>query len=277
MAISVSIGGPKIDGLELMSPAVPEFDTAVRSLFRGNSDKLLKMKPFLTILSNHSHRTLVAYALKWEVARPTGRQITTVLHKYPDAVAPAAPRRGNEIRSGEQNIVLMSIELDCGRWRGQATEDFYLRQFIRSFKEYKHASALEISIDAAIFDDGAFFGPNMSKLDQHFRAYVDAKQDYYRMIVQGLDSGMSLDEALAPIEAVVKANAANPRLDLGDVRAKWRRIAAPEVRGWRIRYGDQAAPDIYRRALRNEPFEIRGSANRAAAESERILSHVACP
>ena len=143
MAISVSIGGPKIDGLELMSPAVPEFDTAVRSLFRGNSDKLLKMKPFLTILSNHSHRTLVAYALKWEVARPTGRQITTVLHKYPDAVAPAAPRRGNEIRSGEQNIVLMSIELDCGRWGGQATEDFYLRQFIRSFKEYKHASALE--------------------------------------------------------------------------------------------------------------------------------------
>ena len=95
--------------------------------------------------------------------------------------------------------------------------------------------------------------------------------------MQGLDSGMSLDEALAPIEAVVTANAANPRLDLGDVRAKWRRIAAPEVRGWRIRYGDQAAPDIYRRALRNEPFEIRGNANRAAAESERILSHVACP
>jgi hypothetical protein len=75
-----------------------------RLLFRGNSDKLLKMKPFLTILSNHSDRTLVAYALKWEVARPAGKQITTEQHKYPDAVAPAAPRRGNEIRSGVARI-----------------------------------------------------------------------------------------------------------------------------------------------------------------------------
>ena len=123
MAISVTIGGPKIEGLELMSPVVPEFDTTVRSLFRGNSDKLLKMKPFLAILSNHSDRTLVAYALKWEIARPAGRQITTEQHKYPDAVAPTAPRRGNEIRPGEQNIALMSIELNCGRW-GEATKNF---------------------------------------------------------------------------------------------------------------------------------------------------------
>jgi hypothetical protein len=37
MAISVTIGGPEIHCLELMSPAVPEFDAAVHSLFRGNS------------------------------------------------------------------------------------------------------------------------------------------------------------------------------------------------------------------------------------------------
>ena len=180
MAISVTIGGPNIDGLELMSPSVPEFDTAVRSLFRGKSDRLLQMKPFVTILSNHSDRTLVAYALKWEVARPGGRLTTTDQHKYPDAVAPSAPQRGNEIRPGERNIALMSIELDCGRWGSEPTEDFYLRQFIGWFKKYKDVSHLEISIDAAIFEDGALFGPNKSELDQHFTAYVDAKQEYYR-------------------------------------------------------------------------------------------------
>jgi hypothetical protein len=205
MAISVTIGGPKIEGLELVSPAVPEFDAAVRSLFRGNSDELLKLKPFLTILSNRCDRTLVAYALKWEITQRAGKHLSTSQHKYPDAVAPAAPRRGNEIRPGEQKIVAMSIEIDCGRWGGQATEDFYLRQFIDWFTEYNDANALEISIDAAIFDDGEFIDPNKSKLDQHFGSYVNAKQDYYKIILEGLDSGMSLDEAFAPIEAVVKS------------------------------------------------------------------------
>lgn len=276
MAISVTIGEPKIEGLELMSPADSEFDTTVRTLFKGNCNKLLKMKPFLTIVSNHSDRTLVAYALKWEVARASRRQITLDQHKYPDAVS-AAPRRGNEIRPGEQNIALMSIELNCGRFDGEATEDFYLRQFIGWFKEYKDARDLEISIDAAIFEDGAFFGPNKSELDQHFRAYVDAKQDYYRMIVQALNSGMSLDDAFAPVEAVLKGNIANPDLHSENVGTMWRRIAASEVRSWRTRYGNEAAPEIYRRALRSEPFEIRGSVNRLVAETARLLSHVACP
>jgi hypothetical protein len=277
MVTSVTIGGPKIEGLELMSPTIPEFDAEVRSLFKGNSDQLLKLKPFLTILSNRCDRILVAYALKWEVAQPDGTSVITPQHKYPDAVAAVAPRRGNEIRPGEQKIVAMSIEIDCGRWGGQATEEFYLRQFIDWFTEYNNANALEISIDAAIFDDGEFIGPNQSELDQHFGSYVDAKQDYYRMIMEGLDAGMSLDAALAPIEAVVRVDAANPGLDIRNVRKMWQMIAAPEVRSWRVKYGDEAAPEIYRRALRTEPFVIRGGTSPAPADNERILSHVACP
>jgi hypothetical protein len=277
MPISVTVDGPKIEGLELMSPAAPEFDAAARSLFTGNSNELLKLKPFLTILSNRCERTLVAYALKWEVALHAERRITTSQHKYPDAVVPGAPRRGNEIRPGEQKIVAMSIELDCGRWGGEATQEFYLSQFINWFTQYNDANALEISIDAAIFDDGEFIGPNKSDLVLDFKSYVDAKQDYYRMILQGLDSGMSFDEAFAPVEAVVKANAVNPGLDSRDVRTMWKRIAAPEVRMWRLKYGDDGAAEIYRRAVRTEPFMIRGGASPDAAENERILSHVACP
>jgi hypothetical protein len=276
MAISVTIGAPKIEGLELMSPAAPDFDAAVHSLFRGNADELLKLKPFLTILSNRCDRTLVAYAIKWEVAQRIGTYGSMSQHKYPDAVAPEAPRRGNEIRPGEQKIVAMGIEIDCGRWGGQATEEFSLRQFVEWFTEYKDAKALEISIDAAIFDDGEFSGPNKSELDRDFKWYVDAKQEYYRIILKGLNSGMSLDEALAPIEAVIKAAAANPGLHSRDVSTIWKRIAAPEVRIWRLKYG-AAAPEIYRRALRTEPFVIRGGSAPNATENEQILSHVACP
>jgi hypothetical protein len=276
MVIPITIGGPKIEGLELMAPTLPEFDATVRSLFRGSSDELLRLKPFLTVLANRRDRTLVAYALKWEVSQRGQQRVITSQHKYPDAVAPAAPRRGNEIHPGEQKIVPMSIELDCGRWGGQATDEFYLRQFVDWLDEYSDVNRLAISIDAAIFDDGEFIGPDESELGQDFSAYVDAKQEYYRRIVQALDSGMSLDEALAPVEAVVRANIADPGFDFSDVRRMSERIAAPEVRSWRLKYGDDAAPEIYRRALRSEPFVVRGLASNPA-ESERILSHVACP
>jgi hypothetical protein len=101
--------------------------------------------------------------------------------------------------------------------------------FIDWLTEYHDANALDISIDAAIFDDGKFIGPNRPNSTGTSDRYVEAKQDYYRIILRGLDSGMSLDEAFSPIEAVIKANAAKPGLDSRDVRTTWKRIAAPEA------------------------------------------------
>jgi hypothetical protein len=53
--------------------------------------------------------------MRWEIAQGAGRHTTTSQYKYPDAIAPAVPRRGNEIRPGERKIVAMSIEINCGR------------------------------------------------------------------------------------------------------------------------------------------------------------------
>ena len=108
-----------------MSPTGPEFDAAARSLFRGNCEELLKLKPFLTIVSNQCDRTLVAYALVWNLAQ-WGTGVMFDQRKYPDAVSPASPRRGNEIRPGERKITAMGIEIHGGLWGEQATEDFYL-------------------------------------------------------------------------------------------------------------------------------------------------------
>lgn len=210
-----------------MSPTGPEFDAAARSLFRGNCEELLKLKPFLTIVSNQCDRTLVAYALVWNLAQ-WGTGVMFDQRKYPDAVSPASPRRGNEIRPGERKITAMGIEIHGGLWGEQATEDFYLCQFADWLREFNETIGLTISIDAAIFEDGEIVGPNESELDQAFLAYVDAKQEYYRAIVKRLDSGMPFDEAFAPIEAFVKADIADPALHGDNVRARWTRES-----GWR--------------------------------------------
>jgi hypothetical protein len=259
MTPSIEIAGFEIEDITLMSPADPEFDSVARSLFQGNTDELLKLKPFLVILSNRSSRTVVAYALRWEVKGKGGAQASLPQHKYPDAVAGVAPARGNEVRSGEKKIVAMDIEIDCGRWSGRPTEEFYLSQFIDWFAEHAGATDLRIGLDAVIFEDGQLLGPDESHLGDHFAAYVNAKQELYRGLVAGLDAGQTMDEAFRPIEATIAASLADPRLDMRNLLALWRTVAAPEVRNWRVRYGDTALPGILRSALREQEFVVRRS------------------
>jgi hypothetical protein len=119
MSLAIQVSNLEAERIAIASAADPGFDSEIRALFQGDSDELLKLKPFLAIISNGSTRTLVAYTLTWTLKQPRGSQITHVQSKYPDAVA-AAPVRGNEIRPGEKKIDPMSIELNCGRWAGKA-------------------------------------------------------------------------------------------------------------------------------------------------------------
>jgi hypothetical protein len=135
-------------GVTLTSPLDATFDAAVRSLFKGNADELLKMKPFLAIVSNRADKTIVAYTVRWELTLSRGTHVIHSQFKYPDAVADTVPRRGNEIRSGEQRIVPMSVELNCGRFDRKATDEYYLRVFVCWLKEYKDTVELRIGLDA---------------------------------------------------------------------------------------------------------------------------------
>jgi hypothetical protein len=258
MPPSIHVTSWETEGITLASPADPDFDSLSRSLFKGNVEELLKLKPFLVVVSNQSPRTIVAYTLRWRVRLLNGKQVTTFSQaKYPDAVAGAVPSRGNEIRSGEQKIAAKGIEIDCGRWSGKPTEEYYLRQFASWADESVGATDIQIGLDSVIFEDGELIGPGESRLGDDFAAYVKAKQDLYWSLVQGLDSGQSMDEAFRPIEATIAATRANPRLDLRDPFAIWPRQAAGELSGWRKRYGDVALPNILRQALRKKPFVIR--------------------
>lgn len=243
------------EGIRLTSPDSREFDSLIRSLFKGNVEELLKSKSFLVIVSNHSPRTIVAYAMEWAVEQDRTQTIRCQF-KYPDAVAGAVQLRGNEIRSGEQKIVANGMEIYCGRWGIAPTEECYLRQLADWSGRFVGAE-IRVTLDAVIFEDGELIGPDKSDLGDHFAAYVKAKEDVYRSLVQSLDSGQSMDEAFRPIDATIAAIRADPRLPLENPRAIWSRQAAGEVVGWRTRYGDEYLPSILRRALRKEPFVVR--------------------
>jgi hypothetical protein len=253
MSLSIHAASWGTEGITLTSPDDQEFDSLIRSLFKGNLEELLRSKPFLVIVSNHSARTIVAYTMEWTVEQNT-TQVTLCQYKYPDAVGGAVQLRGNEIRSAEQKIVANGIEIYCGRWGTEPIDECYLRQLADWSGRFVGAD-IRVTLDAVIFEDGELIGPDKSHLGEHFAAYVNAKQDVYRSLVQGLDSGQSMGEAFRPIDEMIAAARANPGL-IENPLAIWPRQAAGEALGWRKRYGDVHLPSILRRALRKEPFVI---------------------
>src|SRR5689334_1496291 len=73
-------------GIALTSSADTEFNSIVRSIFKGNADELLRLSPYLVIVTNQSARTMVAYTLLWEIKRAKGSETHYSHYKYPDAI-----------------------------------------------------------------------------------------------------------------------------------------------------------------------------------------------
>lgn len=64
-----------------------------------------------------------------------------------------------------------------------------------------NAVELHVELNAVIFADGLLLGADdHSTLSDLFSTYVQAKQDWYRGIMQALDAGKSVAEAFAPVE-----------------------------------------------------------------------------
>jgi hypothetical protein len=248
---TVHVRSPTTEGIELLSPLDPAFDSVIYSLFRGDVEALLRLKPFITIVGNSSKRTVVAFALSWKMTTPKGTKIVLAQHKYPDALT-AISTRGNEIRSRERRIVAREVEINNGEWTEEPTANFYLCQFADWFARTADLIELRIDLDAAILDDGTLLGPDESELAVDFVAHLEAKQTLYREIIDALDTGSTMEEAFRPVQRTVSTAR---MIDLGNPLSIYGRLAAEDVHRWRVRYGERAV-DLLRKAIRNEPFVI---------------------
>jgi hypothetical protein len=163
------------------------------------------------------------------------------------------PMRGNEIRPGEQRIVAKGIEIACGQWGDEPTEDYYMRQFAEISPHDADATELQLELDAAILDDGTLLGLDKSDLATHFAAYVAAKQDLRRGIVYAAHGGASMEEAFRSVNAVL---ATELRPEFHNPLWIYPRLAAQDARCWRGAYGESSL-NLFRQALRREPFVIK--------------------
>ena len=266
MALTIRVDGLGAYGIELLSPSRPEFDELARSLLVERiADLALRLKPMLVIVCNENVQTVVSLSLVWDVTHRSGRTTGFWGHtSFPDVICgdTVLSHHPAGLGTGQRRIEANGLVIqDWGR-RSQ-----YFDQFLGQFVDQKdrllaNAVELHIEINAVIFADGLLIGADDdSRLSDLFSAYVRAKQEWYRGIIEALDAGQSVAESFAPVERFLAD--ASERMQAGNQLADekladmWINQAAFDARRWRRRYADKDIPHLLKQTIRLDPFTIR--------------------
>jgi hypothetical protein len=222
------------------------------------------MKPMLVIVENRSPRPIVAISLTWRVRNRDGGLIFRTNSIFPHVVCgdQAVARERLAILPGERHLVATGCVVE--NLDDIPEDDSWIEHFVREGDQtVEGADDVTIELDAVVFDDGQLIGPDEDGwLSALFGACVAAKQRWYRLILDGLRRGKSVDEAYAPVRAFQEETArrimsGDPGGGLDrDVEALWRTQAAADVSRWRSRYSDPEIPTLLE-SVRLEPFLIR--------------------
>jgi hypothetical protein len=263
MALSVRVSGLDAYGVELFSPTRPEFDEFARPLLGERIANVgLRLKPMLAIVSNENVRTIVSLSLSWHVIHRDGTTGRYWSHtSFPDVICGDVSHDPAGLKTGQRRIEAYGLVI-----HGWSQWDEYFDQFLGQFVEQKDALLadavdLHIELNAVIFADGTLIGADdESALRDLFSAYVQAKQDWYRGIIEALDAGQSVADSFAPVERFL-ADSTN-RLRAGHFMGEkpgdlWTRQAAAEAKSWHRRHADENIRPLLKQAIRLDPFIIR--------------------
>jgi len=263
MTAPVTVSGLDRHGISLISPLDPAFDEMARPLIGSRADRVFKIKPMLVIIRNDTIRTIVAMSLTWRVSKLVGGLVHRTNSVFPHVICgdQAVSRMRPGVRPGETHVVAAGCVVEAlDQLEGES--DSWIEHFVAERdRAVDGATAVAIELDAAIFDDGTLVGMNQDGwLSDLFGTYIGAKQDWYRTILAGLDSGQSLDDAYAPLRAFsageIRRMREGVRADPKErMRSIWRTNAAAEAYAWQRRCSEAEVPQLLR-SLRLEPFVI---------------------
>lgn len=261
MTPTIRVIGLDKAGVTLVTAASADFEAQVRKEAGKWAGAALLYSPQLVIVRNESPHTIVAYAISFKSIRPDGKwDFHHIEFKYPDAVVTTDPEiasmlRDREIRPSEQRLVSRYFEIDPGldnSWLSQMVD--MQKQDLGTFARGEGFAALEIAVDAVLFEDGRLLGANQSQMDTRFLLLLQRKQELYRAATELMASGNSLDEALAKLKSAIPATAVEMQ-ELLNVDAS--RAAIGDVLRLRARYGEDRVADAIRRVAQQSPFAIR--------------------
>ncbi|HET9183311.1 MAG TPA: hypothetical protein VFP59_14330 [Candidatus Angelobacter sp.] len=206
----------KSRGVTLTVPSDPEFEQRVEQGLQENSrsDAVHAVKGISALLRNTTNKAIIGYALRWRFTYPDGTStLRRVTYVQPGALLddghtkhPSSVATSTVIAPGESRLISEVASLGAHSHTNLAGDLRVLQHVDEINALANRSSEVTVMVDAVLFDDGSFIGPDETHFIKNFVASFDALQDFYRDLVALNDSGKAEREIM---EWVSKQNTGN--------------------------------------------------------------------
>lgn len=234
--------------LRIISPTDASFDGELTNLgIKKNSkeEQLVEsLKPFSVILRNEGSRDVVAYRMRWDSIRPDG---TTTTHVRTYAEPERFMGRGIYSSSDTSNDSGISIKAKSTRYVSVASsigkqeeagdtagiqggtggnssgsvdasriQQMGVERNERALidvlgTELAQSESLTVTLDAAVFDDGTFVGPDSLNYFERLQATIQAKRDLLSDALSAVQQNRPLNDVFNDIKSLAEKNVAVPQ------------------------------------------------------------------
>jgi hypothetical protein len=186
--------------LTLISPDDPQFETLLNANFPGleNLVGYQGMRPYLVLLRNDTPYAVSALTVEWDLQKETSYQLRTrnvFIQKHFEPARETQPFVPGELRLLASNSINVS-STEYARTRGAGAIAFFLSHGPPPVKN-AHVVA---SIDAVIYADGKYVGPDRNHLLERFRAERDAEREEGASVLRVLSSNPTSSDILAALQ-----------------------------------------------------------------------------
>jgi hypothetical protein len=271
--VSMKVTGLPDKGLILIGPADPGFEDIAGSVLKGRNDFTYEsLKPYSVALQNKTHRTVVAYSIRWEYPAPNGKtgiwdqsfgQPSGLLDGTKRKTDPSVDKGGLTIAPGEWKLITPKSYIGSeSRVTSEAeVANQGYRAYLQSVASQLSHGELTVTLDGAFFNDGTFVGPDRTGYFEIFKAEVTAKHDLLIRVVNASKAGQGLAQVASEIESSLPASRQDdprPGTTPAEHYQYYKNFYAREFLGVRNKLGDQAALGLaYYHSFEHPPVLVK--------------------
>jgi hypothetical protein len=222
-------------GLRLIPPTDAKYPNEVTKFAFPQDMKQKRLieatTPFSVILSNQSGRELVAYRVRWDSIGPDGT-LTTHVSTYGepgklmgmtsntgDSLVPGVAIPGESSRyvsivctAGEAQTGGITVGMGGGRdlnnisQVAQKASEHDTALIDQLGAELLRAESMTVTLDAAIFNDGSFVGPDSLGYFDQMQSLIKAKRDLLEAALSGAQDDRAMNRVYKDLEGLVQNN-----------------------------------------------------------------------
>jgi hypothetical protein len=197
--------------LTLIHPEDPDFDTLLNTNFPGleRLDGYSAFRPYLVLMRNDASQSARAYAVEWETRSSNGMIHRSVSH-FIQKRNPAVTIDRQAFTPGELRLISPTFDVSPVEYTRQQNSIANLMSALSTHPPYSFVNTQSItaSVDAAVFADGAYIGPDRNRLLLRYQCKRDAERDVAQALLQLLDAKAPVGDVLALLEHDAQAGRA---------------------------------------------------------------------